>query len=74
MEEFDRDKYFQGKSKENYENSSEIVFWCLVILSVIGIGYFFVNLIAPLLLSKLLFNQTPSDVNVNNEPFSTRDM
>ena len=45
MEESDRDKYFQGKSKENYENSSEIVFWCLVILSVIGIGYFFVNLI-----------------------------
>jgi hypothetical protein len=45
MEEFDRDKYFQGKSKENYENSSEIVFWCLVILSVIGIAYFFVNLI-----------------------------
>ena len=45
MEEFDPDKYFQGKSKEDYETSSEIVCWCLVILSVIGIGYFFVNLI-----------------------------
>jgi hypothetical protein len=45
MEKSDPDKYFQGKSKENYETSSEIVFWCLVILSILGIVYFFVNLI-----------------------------
>ena len=45
MEEFDRDKYFKGKSKENYEISSAIVFWCVAILSIIIISYFLVNFI-----------------------------
>jgi len=30
-------KDFQGKSKENYQTSAEIVFWCFVFLFVISV-------------------------------------
>jgi hypothetical protein len=43
MEKFDRNKYFQGKSKENYETSASIVFWCAIALSVIATISFFVK-------------------------------
>ena len=33
---------FQGKSKENYETSASIVFWCFILsLFVSGAGIFF---------------------------------
>jgi len=44
MEKFNRNKYFQGKSKENYETSASIVFWCSIALSIIVTIYFFVKI------------------------------
>lgn len=41
MEKFNRNKYYQGKSEENYKTSAEIVFWCAIAIFGIIVVYFF---------------------------------